>query len=84
MWNGHDYTGVYKDPAIGETAYRIGASKQADKSWDFTLFCPFDDKAVTTSSARNIPKDRREIVCDKCSRHFPFDFPYFVASKAEW
>jgi hypothetical protein len=83
-WNGHDYLGVFKDPSRGATEYRIGASEQADGSWDFTLYCPFDSPLIaTTKHGKDIPSKRLGIECGACGRFFRFQFPaHLVARQA--
>lgn len=71
MWNGNQYKDIFHDPVEGETEYEIGASKQADGTTQFTLFCPFD-KTVSSANSKDQPTG---IHCGKCGRDFPFPFP---------
>jgi hypothetical protein len=74
--SGTHYTGLYRDPAEGERNFEIAASKE---SWDFTVYCPFDDRA-TTQNAKDIPsKPKLGIKCSKCGRFFLFKFPMALA-----
>jgi hypothetical protein len=81
-WDDHDYLGVYKEPTRGATEYKIGASEQADGSWTFTLFCPFDTPRIaTTKHAKDIPSKRLGIECSACGRFFRFRFPIHLVAR---
>ena len=72
MWNGNQYKGIFHDPVEGEREYEIGASKQADETTQFTLFCPFD-KTINGANSKDQPTGIR---CRKCGRNFSFPFPF--------
>jgi len=72
MWNGSEYKDIYRDPVEGEREYKIGASKQADETTQFTLFCPFD----STYSGANSRDQPSGIRCSRCGRDFSFPFSF--------